>query len=488
LETDLGRDAIRKIETQLASHPAFGDSQRILQRANVRYEFALEVLSSRLPGIAADARVIVDHAPHALRDPVLITACENALLRLERGELSMPDEFETIVSMIASRLRRSHDLLPTQTEDNPRFRMDSCPATWLLSMTRSPGALLQRLHAAMTDQFIRYNEVSGEFCSADTAAAESLSRAVELLQILLPQLSVGVINHITAIGLLTGTTPTGRHLSAAGGDVVPGTMVISPHVLGSPWDASGILLHEGLHLKAFDIMRSFALVSEPHEEIEIPWRHVRWDMRRVFVSFHVYAHLVLFQAAATHYANELADRFGPLPDNVAISRGGASEYAGSIERMMFLGEQLTGPMRRNLTPDGIRLATWLLHSTEPFTGRQEPRRSVSGTTSVTQSDPPVATRIPEARYMRAPGIIIKPVPDLEMAYVYNPDTRRVSCLNLHAWVILELCDGSADIADSYTELVGSRVRPKNAAFELAAGLSQLMTQGLVKPVKGGDPA
>jgi len=482
--SDSGSETLRTVESQLAGHPSFGNSERILGRADARYRFALEVLGSQLPGAAADADTITKSAEYALRDPVLITACEDAMLRLERGDLHALDEFETVTGLVADRLREFPGLLPTQAEDEPVFLLDRPSRIWLLGMRPKPGPLLQRLHDAMTDQFLRYNQVTGNFCPADAAAAESISRAIELLRLLLPQLSASVIEHISAVALLSGTTPTGRHLSAAGGDLVPGTIVLSPHLLSSPWDCSGILLHEGLHLKAFDIMRSFALVSEPRETIEIPWRHVRWDMRRVFVSFHVYAHLVLFQAAALHRADELSAQFGPLPDNVAVSRSGSGEYAGSVDRMRFLGEQLVGPLRGNLTQDGLRLVNWLLQVTSPLTGWQETRQPAAQDAPVRQ-DVPVPQAAPgvgDTRYRRVPGIVVKPLPDLEMAYVYNPGTRQVSCLNLHAWAILELCDPDTNLADSYANLVGHRLGPENTSRHLAAGVAQLAEQALITRV------
>lgn len=483
--TDPGEDEIRSVEAQLSSHPAFGNSEFIVRRADARYRFALEILSSRLPGIAAEANAITRNAEHVLRDPILMTACEDALLRLARDSLQSPDEFETVIGLIAGRLRRSPSLLPTQAEETPLFRIGTSRA-WMLGMSADPGPLLRRLHTAMADQFLTYNKVSGNFCPADEGAVRSISRAIELLRLLLPRLSAGIMDHIAAIGLLTGITPTGRHLSAAGGDLVPRTLVLSPDALSSPWNASGILLHEGLHLKAFDIMRSFALVSEPRQTIEIPWRRVRWDMRRVFASFHVYSHLVLFQAAAAHSRHKLAARFGPLPGNVGVSHGQAGAYASPVQRMRFLGNQLTGPMRGTLTPDGIRFVAWLLRVMSPFTGLNEPAGSSPSGIHIERPGARAPLDSRGTRYNRTPGIIVKAFPDLEIAYAYNPATRQVSCLNLHAWAILELCDGSAKFIDSYTGLVGPRVGAENAARQAAAGLAQLAAQGLIEPVRGGD--
>jgi hypothetical protein len=356
-------------------------------------------------------------------------------------------------------------------------------------MTGQPGPLLRRLHKAMVDQFIGHNELSGQLLPADSAAARSIHQAGELLTAVLPRLGSGVIDHITAVGLLTGAGPEGRQLSAAGGDLVPGTIVLNPCLFESAWTTAGILLHEGLHLKAFDITRSFSLVSAPHVMVAIPWRHVRWDMRRVLFAFHVYAHVALFQAAAAYRERELGDRFGSPPENVAVSRGATGTYASAVQRALFLGEQLAGRLAENLTSDGRRFVGWLLESTAPLTGWRPPtgsdlasRPAARGVGGPGESSPPIPP------YARAVGIVVRPVPELEIAFAYNPGNRALSCLNLNAWAVSELCDGQADIESDYRDLVCARLSPAEASRQLRLALGQLTTHGLIETTEGGDPS
>jgi hypothetical protein len=483
---DCDAEAVWAAEEKLAGHPTFGESERIQRRTYARYGFALEILGGRSAGIAELAPSLADgDADRMWRDPVVRIALEDGLQCLERGETEALDDLAIVLGLARDRLTRSRDLLPTQVEDDLVLRAGPAGRIWLPSMTGQPGPLLRRLHKAMVDQFVGHNELSGQFRPADSAAARSIHQAGELLTAVLPRLGSGVIDHIAAVGLLTGAGPEGRQLSAAGGDLVPGTIVLNPCLFESAWTTAGILLHEGLHLKAFDVTRSFSLVSAPHVIVDIPWRHVRWDMRRVLFAFHVYAHVALFQAAAAYREGELGDRFGCPPENVAVSRGATGTYASAVQRALFLGEQLAGRLAENLTSDGRRFVGWLLESTAPLTSWRPPswsdlasRPAARGISELGESSPPVP------RYARAAGIVVRAVPELEIAFAYNPGNRALSCLNLNAWAVIELCDGQADLESDYRDLVSARLPPAEASRQLRLALGQLTTHGLIETTEG----
>jgi len=487
-ECDAG--AVWAAEEELARHPAFGESERIKRRSHARYRFSLEILGARSAAVAGSALGLADgDADRLWRDPVIRRAVEDGLRCPERDESRALDDLAIVLDLARDRLTRSRDLLPTQVEDDLVLRAGPAGRIWLPSMTGQPGPLLRRLHKAMTDKFIGLGELSGQFQAADPAAARSIQQAGELLSAVLPRLGDGVLDHIAAVGLLTGAGPGGRQLSAAGGDDVPGMIVLDPCLLESAWTTAGLLLHEGLHLKAFDITRSFSLVAVPRVMVEIPWRHVRWDVRRVLFAFHVYAHVALFQAAAACRAEELADRFGSPPENVAVSRGAAGTYASAVQRASFLGEQLAGPLAENLTSDGRRLAGWLLATTAPLTGWRPPSRpSPVAPPAPREAGGPGQPGPPVPRYKRAADIVVRPVPELEIAFAYNPGDRVLSCLNLNAWAVLELCDGRADIESDYRDLVSARLPPAEASRQLRLALSQLATSGLIETTGGGDPS
>lgn len=479
-------DAVWAAEQKLARHPAFGDSERIQRRTYARYRFALEILGARSASVAESAPSLADgDADRMWRDPVVQKALEDGLQRMERDETEALDDLAIVLDLARDRLTRSRDLLPAQVEDDLLLRAGPAGRMWLPSWTGQPGPLLGRLHKAMVDKFIGHNQLSGQFQPAGWAAAESIHQAGELLTAVLPRLGRGVIDHIAAVGLLTGSGPEGQQLSAAGGDLVPGTIVLNPCLFESVWTTAGILLHEGLHLKAFDITRSFSLVSAPHVMVEIPWRRVRWDVRRVLFAFHVYAHVALFQAAAAYREGELGGRFGSPPENVAVSRGATGTYASAVQRALFLGEQLAGSLAENLTSDGRRFVRWLLESTAPLTSWRPPSRSnltarpaASGIAELGESSPPLP------RYARAAGIVVRPVPELEIAFAYNPGDRVLSSLNLNAWAVFELCDGRADIESDYRDLVSTRLPPAEASRQLRLALGQLTTRGLIETTGG----
>jgi len=483
-------DAVWAAEEKLARHPAFGESERIQRRAHARYGFAVEILGARSASVAESARSLADgDADRMWRDPVVRKALEDGLRCLERDETTALDDLAVVLDLARDRLARSRGLLPTQVEDDLVLRAGPAGRIWLPSMTGQPGPLLRRLHKAMADKFIGHNELSGQFQPADAAAARSIHQAGELLTAVLPRLGDGVIDHIAAVGLLTGAGPQGRQLSAAGGDLVPGTIVLDPCLLESVWTTAGILLHEGLHLKAFDIARCFSLVSVPQVMVGIPWRRARWDVRRVLFAFHVYAHVALFQAAAAYREGELGDRFGSPPENAAVSRGAAGTYVSAVQRAQFLGEQLAGPLADNLTSDGRRFAGWLLESTAPLTSWRPPsERNAAARPAARGSGEPGGSGPPVPRYARAAGVVVKPVPDLEVAFAYKPRDRVLSCLNLNAWAVLELCDGRTGIESDYRDLVRARLPPAEASRQLRLALSQLTTRGLIETTEGGDPS
>src|ERR1022692_3728819 len=92
-----------------------------------------------------------------------------------------------------------------------------------------------------------------------------------------------------------------------------------------------------------------------------------------------------------------------------------------------------------------------------------------------------------ARYARPPGILVRPLPDLEIAFAYNPADRALSCLNLSAWAAFELCDGRIDLESDYRDLVRAKLRPAQASQQLRLALLQLTARGLIETTEGGDP-
>lgn len=80
----------------------------------------------------------------------------------------------------------------------------------------------------------------------------------------------------------------------------------------------------------------------------------------------------------------------------------------------------------------------------------------------------------------APGLRLRPVPEMGVCLAYDPSRARLHTLNPTAWLILTLCDGRTRqaIAEAFAEAL--RALPGEAepgAF--SRGLARLETLGLV---------
>lgn len=471
-------------EARLARHPGFGDSGRLQRRAQERYRFALDVLGLRLA--APD-----DRWRPVLRDPVVRMAAESALQLLREDRPDAPDDLARVLELAAG--YSAADGVPTQIEEGGGLRAGGI---WMLSCPEPAGPLTSRLQRAVAAQFIERGARTGELKPGTPQAARRLERACALLVALLPELGPGVLGHITALGLVTAATAGGRLLSAAGGDPVPGVVVMDPDTLEDPWGAAGRLLHEGLHLKLFDLARCTPLFASLDAGIQVPWRGARWPIRRVLASFHVYAHMVLFQAAVRARGGSLAADFGDPPVNAGVSRGtaGSDGYAHPEARLRYLAEQLLDKLAGHLTPAGRQFVTWQLDAIAPLTGWQLTGPAEPPAPPAWQQPHPAAWRQPHPAggYEHHPGLTLRPAPEAGCLFAFHPRTRVIHVLNLAAWAAFELCDGRdlAALRVAYAGLVAGKLPGTDRQLDLA--LAQLSQAGLIRPAghagtKGGDP-
>lgn len=316
----------------------------------------------------------------------------------------------------------------------------------------------------------------------DEAQLAGLARGAELLAALLPSAGAGVFPHISLVGLAQGAADDGELHSFSGGDPLPSALFVAPEHLGDPWMTAEILLHEGLHLKQFDMLRTGALVADPGHQVEIPWRLTPWTLTRVLAALHVYSHLVLFFAAAAAAPAELRERFGappvtegvgvPTPGSRAAVEGG---FGTSAERAGYLGRQALEVHGEALTPAGRRFVRWLLETVAPL---------APGIRPATEPVAVAAAAVPELDprgYRKAEPVAVCPLPEQHQLLAHAPESARFHWLNEHAWLIYALCDGStsAEIAAAYARQGGGA-----ADDRFALGVAGLAAAGLVVPVGG----
>ncbi len=469
---------VGRAEELLASHRDFGIAELIWQRASARLLFALEVLADRLPGAAASLQVLTDNGclPQVLRDPVVRMTTEAALQRLRLGQLGPTDDLEQVLRQAADCVVPGDDRGPSQLEEGCGLRAGPDGGIWVLGFPAVPGLLPGKLARACVANFIQLPGRTGELNPATALTAELADRACAVLTGVLPLLGPEVARHVSALGMMTADGKDGAMLSAAGGAPVPGIIVIRPRQLERTWDAAGRILHEALHLKLFDISVCSPLIASLDTTIRVPWRPVRWDMRRVLAAFHVYAHVALFHAAVRSRGQGLAAEFGAPPANPGVSLSSNESYTRPEERLRYLGEQLAGPLAGGLTSVGRRFVSWQLDAIAPLIGWQVQASALQR---------PVVQRVhPAAGYERLPGLIARSDSRTGSGLIFNPERGLLHVVNLAAWIAFNLCDGRdlGALRRSYAGIVASRLSTAEAARHLAAALSQLAEAGLIKPL------
>jgi len=150
-------------------------------------------------------------------------------------------------------------------------------------------------------------------------------------------------------------------LSAAAGDDLPGVIALNSQILTNPWETAGRIFHESAHMKLFDISRCSALTRYPWEAVAVPWRSSPWSLVRGLVSFHVYAHMLLFQRSVEKVGRRLSRHYGRPPAAVAVSRSSQpqSQYESAEQRFAYLADRLVGDWSGHLTPAGADFVDWV---------------------------------------------------------------------------------------------------------------------------------
>lgn len=89
---------------------------------------------------------------------------------------------------------------------------------------------------------------------------------------------------------------------------------------------------------------------------------------------------------------------------------------------------------------------------------------------------------PTGCYRQAAGLRVRPVPELETCIVFTSLRPKLYMLNLAAWLVFELCDGSPAerIAEAYAEAAGRGHDPVAARGETEGALRRLVEDGLVE--------
>ncbi|MER5864052.1 HEXXH motif-containing putative peptide modification protein [Kitasatospora sp. NPDC002040] len=475
-----------QIDRLLGTEPQFGSAEAIEARNLARYRLGLTVLARHFPAAADRFERLGALEDAALRpflyDPVLRNAFEDDLLALEHRR-SEPGELAR--QLTDPDLDAGDGLGPSERLMAPHCRPWAGRGVGWVWTDPRPGAaelpLAGRLEELREGSFAELR--GARRVVPDAGQLAGLGRGAELLAALLPHAGAGVFPHISLVGLARGASEDGELHSLSGGDPLPSALFIAPEHLDDPWMTAEILLHEGLHLKEFDVLRTGSLVAEPGHQVEIPWRLTPWTLTRVLAALHVYSHMVLFFAAAAEAPAELRERFGPPPATEAVgvptpgSRAAVEGgYTTSAERAGYLGRQALELHGGALTPAGRRFVRWLLDAVAPLApGVRGPAVAAAAAVAAVP-DPPV---LDPRGYRKVEPVAVCPLPEQQQLLAFAPESARFHWLNEHAWLIYALCDGgsTAELEAAYAEQTGG---PADA--RLALGVAGLVAAGLVRPV------
>ncbi|WP_066944079.1 aKG-HExxH-type peptide beta-hydroxylase [Microtetraspora fusca] len=488
----------------LASDPQFGASTVIEAKNIARYRLGLAVLAGRrVPDAAPLFKQLAEMDDAGLRpmmyDPVLRNAFEDDVAALENGVA----EPGALAHYLALGLDVSADGQgPCERLTTPAVRLSPGQGiAWVWTELRPSSPAEQAVADRLEELF------AGSFADArdagrvvpDEGMLAALHRGRALLADLLPNAAAGIFPHISLVGFARGEMADGPFNSLAGGDPLPSAVLMTPERLGDPWMTAEILLHEGLHLKLFDVLRTCSLVRDPDQLVPIPWRITSWTLTRVLFALHVYVHMVLFRAAATDASAELRGRYGEPPATEVVdapTEGSEAAETGdfltSLQRARYLGQQAAETHRERLTAEGRRFVDWLLAALDTLTprpesaseptvaaGTEEPGDAADAALLEPARHPMADEPVPAVSgYRKAEPVSVCPIPEHRQLLAFSPDPPRFRWLNEHAWFIYALCDGG-DI-----DSIRSRYRATTGDVtdeRLETGLAALVSAGLIVP-------
>ncbi|WP_243795258.1 hypothetical protein [Saccharopolyspora gloriosae] len=206
----------------------------------------------------------------------------------------------------------------------------------------------------------------------ESADLDMLRRGAELLAVLLPKISAGVLSHAHVVAVISSA---GRWSGVRSNSLfrIGGAVFLGNEAIRNPWVVAEYLLHESLHQKLYEFRHAHSLLkrdlnptpdgTDPAQQpaVVVPWRPPggnranEWDVFRALAAFHVYVHLAVLADAAETRAQELEDDYGCLHD--AQPRMTSSRTA--THRAHFLADGIRRSCWEELGQAGRLMVGWL---------------------------------------------------------------------------------------------------------------------------------
>lgn len=491
---------IEQLDDRLQQHDQFGKSSSIVGRVVERYKFALDVLAkrnARLLELARHVEALDDASADDIFSDILVRAeLEAAIGRLETPgpEDSLLEPLCWLLDEALASIRRDPGRCIARRAMGRELVVGPAKRTWVWDLPDELTPMLDRLHDSVRTGFMPGAQSSVEIIRPKLHMIEQLQRACSLLFRLVPHTADSIFQHLRSIAIANIRGPRGRMLTGSGGDGTPCMIFIDPEELNNPWDTAGHILHEGVHLKLSDLIRTSAIVTDD-ESVTLPWGRSTALSNCIF-AFHAYAHMQVFRAAVQHLGPACHAAFGapheyraPAHAMSVVNNTDTSPFARAQERLDYLHAQLAGAWASRVTPYGHALAAWLWDTIRPLEEITGARSPAHAERAERHGPAPASTQAPSSvRYRQNRDVSLRRSPSSEVLFALDPSSHKIVTLNLAAWLAFELCDGKTEqeVLSAYAASLG--LESDRAWSQLAAALGQLLSRGMIVRASEGAGA
>ncbi|MFK3650803.1 aKG-HExxH-type peptide beta-hydroxylase [Lysobacter enzymogenes] len=485
------RDLIQQVDAGLQAHDEFGDSQQIVRLNIERYKFALAVLAREDARLRA-ALPAVEALSHAQADKLfgdlLVRAeLEAAIERLETGVAPLHQAGLLTWSLERSLARIDEPLSLSAAAMQRRFvagpDLDG-RRIWIWDLADAAEPAADALREALRLGFMPGGHCEAQLVRPSEAMVAQFDRACTLLQTLVPHVARSVFGHLHSVAFAHMRNERGPMLTASGGDATPCMIFIAPEELANPWDTAVHIMHEAVHLKLSDLVRTSAAVVR-EDMVTLPWgREI--SVSNCLFAFHAYVHLQIFRTAVERLGPELHATYGAPEDYRAGTRAHAmsvvnnastAPFSRGHERMAYLARQFRSEWSHYLTPFARRMVDWLCAAIAPLIDMPAEAAPVA----VAAGDAPAGAPTASVRYAKNPHLQLRPIQDRGVLFAADPAQPKIRKLNTAAWLMFELCDGRSelDLTQAYADLAG--LASDRAWRQVEPTLGNLVANGMILP-------
>jgi len=324
--------SLEMIESILAQHRPFGNSDYIHEQLQVCYKRRLNKISAYLPvaGQLLDALYEANSYSRyrVIGDTVVRCAIQHAFTQLETGiQYGLPlDECEEVFRETIRHLEEGKRGGPLESGVTQVNRLGPEPYHgWVWSEEHSDDVF------GRSFRYVIQGNYGESLCTPNADELAMLAKGAQLLGELLPLLSRSALSHAHVIAIFPAVGNWKRRASSSQFRI-GGTILLNRELLQNPWWVAEHLFHESLHQKLYDFRHGHSLLErdslpEPHSSREnVPkvcsiWnvpglnKSNYWDISRAVAAFHVYVHLALLCTLAEQRAPELEKVYGSLHDS-----------------------------------------------------------------------------------------------------------------------------------------------------------------------------